>query len=92
MAHITLIRPGLVSTPRSYSVIIAPPLGLAYVAAALEQAGHSIQAIDALGEAPEQLGDSEYPGLLAYGLTNDEIVERIPMHTQGVGLSQATAS
>jgi len=54
LAHITLIRPALVSTPHTYSVVIAPPLGLAYVAVALEEAGHELAVIDALGEAPEQ--------------------------------------
>ena len=87
MAHITLIRPALVSTPRTYSVIIAPPLGLAYVSAALEEAGHELAVVDALGEAPEERGPAAYPGLIAYGLSNDAILERIPPHTQGIGVS-----
>jgi anaerobic magnesium-protoporphyrin IX monomethyl ester cyclase len=87
VAHVTLIRPPLVSAPRSYSAIIAPPLGLAYVAAALESAGHRLCAIDALGEAPEARGPAAHPGLVAYGLTIEEIVARIPAETQGVGIS-----
>lgn len=87
MAHITLIRPPLVATQRSYSVIIAPPLGLAYVASALEEAGHDLAIIDALAEAPEARQPTAYPGSVAYGLSNDEIVARIPPHTQGVGVS-----
>jgi hypothetical protein len=76
-----------VSAPRSYSVIIAPPLGLAYVAAALEQAGHRLAVIDALGDAPDASGSAAHPGLVAYGLAIDEIVARIPAETQGIGLS-----
>jgi radical SAM superfamily enzyme YgiQ (UPF0313 family) len=87
VAHLTLIRPALVSTRRSYSVIIAPPLGLAYVAAALEEAGHDLTVIDALGEAPDEVGLAAYPGLLAYGLSNDEVLERVPLDTQAIGLS-----
>ena len=87
MAHITLIRPALVSTRRSYSVTIAPPLGLAYVAAALEEAGHDLTIIDAPGEAPDIRGPAAYPNLIAYGLSNDEIVERIPAQTQAIGVS-----
>jgi radical SAM superfamily enzyme YgiQ (UPF0313 family) len=87
MAHITLIRPPLIATQRSYSVIIAPPLGLAYVAAALEEGGHDVAIIDALAEAPEARQPAAYPGSVAYGLPNDEIVRRIPPDTQGVGLS-----
>lgn len=87
MAHVTLIRPPLTSTPGSYSVIIAPPLGLAYVAAALERAGHRLAIIDALGEAPDLEGPAAFPGLVAFGLPIAEIVERIPPDTQGVGIS-----
>jgi radical SAM superfamily enzyme YgiQ (UPF0313 family) len=87
VAHVTLIRPPLISTPRCYSVIIAPPLGLAYVAAALEQAGHRLAVIDALGEAPDHEHEAAFPGLVAYGLSIDEIVARIPDETQGIGIS-----
>lgn len=87
MAHVTLIRPPLISTPRCYSVIIAPPLGLAYVAAALERAGHRLAVVDALGEAPDHEHDAAFPGLVAYGLSIDDIVARIPDETQGVGIS-----
>jgi anaerobic magnesium-protoporphyrin IX monomethyl ester cyclase len=87
VAHVTLIRPALVSTPGSFSAIIAPPLGLAYVAGALEKAGHNLTVIDALGDACNARRPAAYPGLVAYGLSNDEIVERIPPTTQGVGLS-----
>ena len=87
MAHITLIRPPLVSARGSSSAILAPPLGLAYVAAALESAGHGVAVIDALGDAPEVRGPAAHPGLVAYGLANDAIVARIPAATQAVGLS-----
>lgn len=87
MARLTLIRPALVSTPRSYSVIVAPPLGLAYVAAVLERGGHELTVIDALGEAPTTCRPADYPGLLAYGLSKAEILARIPSDTQGIGLS-----
>ncbi|MDX2167115.1 MAG: radical SAM protein [Deltaproteobacteria bacterium] len=87
MASIALIRPPLVATQRSYSVIIAPPLGLAYVAAALEAAGHLPTVIDALAEAPEARRPSAYPGSMAYGLSIEEIVARIPSDAQAIGLS-----
>ncbi len=82
-----MIRPPLVSSSRSYSAIIAPPLGLAYVAAALEQAGHALTVIDALGAAPDAARPAAYPGLTACGLSNDEIVARIPGETDAVGVS-----
>lgn len=87
MAHLTLIRPPAVSSPRNHSVDLIPPIGLAYVAAALERAGHQVVLIDALGEAPDQRLPAAHPGLVAYGLTIDEIVERIPASTGAIGVS-----
>src|SRR3989475_10219213 len=52
------LRIQLVHPPRGYkpgnltSLTPCPPLGLAYVAAALELAGFPIRVIDAIGEAP----------------------------------------
>lgn len=56
---------------------IAPPIGLAYVAAAIRQAGYAVRCVDAMGEAPFQhtpVGDA---GLLSYGLRPDQILARI---------------
>lgn len=86
-ARITLIRPPAVSSLHSYSVAVVPPLGLAYVAASLEAAGHQVHVLDALGEAPLQRYPGAHPLLLAHGLTFEEIVARIPSDTQGIGVS-----
>ncbi len=87
MAFITLIRPPTVSTPHAYSVPIAPPLGLAYVAAALDAAGHTTSIIDALGEAPMNRGPACHPKLVSHGLCIGDIVARIDPGTEGVGVS-----
>lgn len=87
MARITLIRPPAVTSPHSHSVDLIPPIGVAYVAAALEAAGHAVTFIDALGSAPDQCQPAAYPGLVAYGLSIDEVVDRIPGDTQGIGVS-----
>jgi len=86
-ARITLIRPPAVSSRHAYSVGIVPPLGPAYVAAALEAAGHEVVVIDALGEAPLARHPSAHPMLVAHGLTIAEIVARIPSDVQGIGVS-----
>jgi radical SAM superfamily enzyme YgiQ (UPF0313 family) len=86
-AHIVLIRPPAVSSRHAYSVAVVPPLGPAYVAAALRAAGHRITAIDALGEAPLARHPSAHPALVAHGLTIPQIVARIPADVQGVGVS-----
>jgi radical SAM superfamily enzyme YgiQ (UPF0313 family) len=85
--HIVLIRPPAVASRHAYSTAIVPPLGPAYVAAALEAAGHRVTAIDALGEAPFARHASAHPLLIANGLTIAEVVDRIPGDAQGIGLS-----
>jgi anaerobic magnesium-protoporphyrin IX monomethyl ester cyclase len=87
MAHITLIRPPAVTTLGNYSLDLIPPIGLAYVAAAMEAAGHRVTLIDALGEAPEARRPAAYPGLFAWGLSIEEVIDRIPRGTQGIGVS-----
>jgi len=86
-ARITLIRPSAISSLHAYSAAIVPPLGLAYVAAALEAAGHEVCVIDALGEAPLARHPSAHPRLVAHGLTIEDIVARIPANVQGIGVS-----
>ena len=46
---ICLIRPSIVVPAHNITTIFTPPLGMAYVAGALRQAGFEIQFIDALG-------------------------------------------
>ncbi|APR79850.1 Radical SAM domain protein [Minicystis rosea] len=87
MSHIALIRPPAVTSRRSYSTRIVPPLGAAYIAGALLAAGHRVTVIDALGEAPRARYPGAHPALVAYGLTIAEIVERLPEDIEGVALS-----
>ncbi len=86
-ARITLLRPPAVASVYAYSVPVVPPLGPAYVAGALEAAGHHVTVIDALGEAPLARHASAYPLLVAHGLTIPEILARIPPDTEGLGVS-----
>ena len=65
-----------------------PPLGLAYVAAALREAGFSYQVIDATGAALDAV--SPYPDrsdFLMQGLTVEETVRRIPAEADVIGVS-----
>lgn len=49
---VCLIRPPAVETFRFSSLSITPPLGLAYVAGALEAAGHEVKVVDAVTGRP----------------------------------------
>jgi radical SAM superfamily enzyme YgiQ (UPF0313 family) len=65
-----------------------PPLGLAYVAAAVREAGFAHSVIDATGEALDAV--SPYPGrddFLVQGLTIEEIASRVDPATDVVGIS-----
>lgn len=86
-ARIALIRPPAVTSLHTYSIAIVPPLGPAYLAAALQAAGHHVTVIDALGEAPLMRHPSAHPQLVAHGLTIAEIVARVPADCQGIGVS-----
>ncbi len=87
MAHVTLIRPPRVCSATVYGEDREPSLGLAYIVAALEAAGNELTVIDAVGEAPDNRYPAAYPGLVAYGLTIPQIVDRIPPGTDAIGVS-----
>ena len=65
-----------------------PPLGLAYVAAAVKQAGLPYHVIDATGEALDTI--RAYPGrsdFMVQGYSPREIAERVPDGTEIVGIA-----
>jgi radical SAM superfamily enzyme YgiQ (UPF0313 family) len=89
-AAVTLIRPPILQIPVSFSSYGAiPPIGLAYVAAALRDAGHRVTFIDGAGDALDRFRNLRGPTgtLLLNGLTAHEIVERVPTSAEIVGIT-----
>jgi anaerobic magnesium-protoporphyrin IX monomethyl ester cyclase len=87
--HVTLIEPGkFVKAANHLSVVAMPPLGLAYIAGSLLATGRDVTVVDAVGEAIEQLTPFD-PGksIFLRGLTTEQILERIPAHTEIIGVS-----
>jgi anaerobic magnesium-protoporphyrin IX monomethyl ester cyclase len=84
--HVVLIEtPKFVDIKNHVSTVAVPPLGLAYVAGSLEHAGHRVSAIDAIGEAIEQL--NPYDGqIYVRGLTTEQILGRVPEDVELIGL------
>src|SRR3990167_4747051 len=86
---ITLINPpGLKTFSGLQMHTPNPPLGLAYVAAAVREAGFPYRVIDGTGEALDAV--SPYPDrrdFMVQGLTFGEIVERIPSDSDVIGIS-----
>lgn len=86
--HITLIQPPTVSTPSTMVQEAVPPIGLAYLAAAVREAGHELEIIDAVGLALERFSIwSEVGRIMLRGLDFDAIVARIPERTHVIGIS-----
>lgn len=83
--HVTLIRPAMVSSTGTWSSPITPPLGLAYLAAMLEENGTKVSVIDAIAEDVEQFIESD--GYVFQGLTIEQTVERIDPNTDMIGVS-----
>jgi radical SAM superfamily enzyme YgiQ (UPF0313 family) len=82
---VCLVRPPAVETFRFSSLSITPPLGLAYVAGALEAAGQTVHVVDAVTEAPKK--HTRYFRGYLVGLGFDELAERIPDDTKIVGIT-----
>ncbi|MCB9849908.1 MAG: B12-binding domain-containing radical SAM protein [Phycisphaerales bacterium] len=66
------------------SSIAIPPLGLAYLAASLENAGHRVAVVDAIGGDLENVYN--YNHFTLRGMALDDIVERIDPDADVIGL------
>jgi radical SAM superfamily enzyme YgiQ (UPF0313 family) len=83
---ICLINPPRLMKPMSAVLKPAPPLGLAFVGAALRTRGDEVTVIDTLAEGYDTY--HAYKGVLvANGLSPEQIAERIPADTKLIGLT-----
>lgn len=87
MALVTLIRPPSLFSRSSIALNATPPISIAYLAGSLAVSGHKVQVIDAVGEAIEQIYPAGLGGLLANGLTQDEILDRLEPRSEIIGIS-----
>lgn len=82
---ICLVRPPAVESFRFATTSISMPLGIAYIAGALEAVGHTVTVVDAVGLGFEKR-TRYYKGYLV-GLALEDIVARIPAEAKLVGIS-----
>ncbi len=76
--------PKLISLTNFVSTISMPPIGLAYIAAALREAGHEVSVVDGPGSAPRNF--LNFKDIRVRGLPKEEIVQRIPEDSDVIGL------
>src|SRR5205814_142105 len=81
-----LIRPPVLTPSFYMAELVVPPIGPAYVAAALRQAGHEVQLLDAVGLALDNYTPYEN-GTLLHGLSFPQVIEKIPADTGCIGVS-----
>lgn len=84
-ARVTLVRPAMIHSAKTYSLSITPPLGLAYLAAMLLEAGHEVTAVDAMAEGKDNRRVVD--GFAIVGLSIDETVARIHPDSAVIGIS-----
>jgi len=82
---VCLIRPPAAEAFRFSTASITPPLGLAYISAALKRAGFAVHILDAVGEAPDTRAG--YCKGYLVGLRLGEIVEQIPANADVIGIT-----
>lgn len=86
--RIALVRPAAVLPERTYTTVVgAPSLALAYLAAVVKKSGRDVIAIDAFGSAPDAFTPVGKAGLYVNGLDIDDIVARIPEDVGLIGVS-----
>ena len=86
--HVTLVQPPTIAAVSTFAQETVPPLGLAYVAAAVRDAGHALCVVDGVGLGLDR--HALYPAIprsVLTGLPFAEIVARIPSDTDVVGVS-----
>ena len=83
--HVTLVHPPqFVAAGNQVSTIAMPPLGLAYLAGTLREAGHEVAVVDGFGEG---LGRrTPFGSVFLWGLPYEEIIRRIPKDTGVIGV------
>src|SRR3954447_26200326 len=84
---VTILRPPLLVPTWSDSGPLTPPIGPAYLAASLRQAGHQARIVDGLGENPFQITSLFDDKVMAIGLRSEEIVDRIEGQPDLIGVS-----
>ena len=88
MSKVALIQAPNAFVSNGVTMMSYPPIGLAYIAAALERDGHQIQGIDAVARWHDQIYEKEFAGMkfLVNGGRIPEIVAAIDADVKHIGI------
>lgn len=85
---ICLVRPPIITSSRTLSPDATPPLGVAYLAASVLEAGHRVVVVDGLGEGiTRHAVVPDMPSMMHRGLDHEDVVARIPRDVDIIGVS-----
>jgi len=84
---VSLVKAPALTNAYALSTLMTPPLGLAYLAGSLKAGGIACEIIDAVGENPDQISPLNFCAGYSIGLTMQQIVERISVDADIIGLS-----
>jgi anaerobic magnesium-protoporphyrin IX monomethyl ester cyclase len=84
---IQIIRPFAVLSKNTYSAPVTLPIGPAYLAAVLRKSNYDVGIIDAIGEDIYRIVPSECGRFNLQGISIAEIIRKIELKTQIVGIS-----
>ncbi len=83
--RVHLVRPAWGQGRHFHMFEGTPPLGLAYIAAAMLEAGHDVSVTDAVLDGWDNV--MPYGPMVARGLSNPDVVARVPPESEVVGVS-----
>src|SRR5437870_4445764 len=84
---ITLVRPSAYYFEYDFNSPATPPIGLAYVAAAVAAHGYDVRVIDGLGCDPERYVYFREFRIKRNGISDEEIVARVAPETSAIGVT-----
>lgn len=85
--HITFIRPTNMTSLGTYSSVVIPSIGVAYLSAMAKSHGHETKVIDAIGEDINKITRFTEQGFQTRGLLCEDIVRLIPKDTDFICIS-----
>jgi radical SAM superfamily enzyme YgiQ (UPF0313 family) len=87
MSRVLLVRPPAIFGNLSYSVPLAMPVSIAYLASSLLRAGHDVEALDAIGEDIDHVGSVAGTRLSFRGMPVERMVDRVAERPDCIGIS-----